>query len=689
MKQSRRVVNETEVRIQQKEGGKKTCLLINSGKARHNVYYSENILKNSVEKFENVPFYIDGHKYDRNPTEIVGVFKNARWDEQNKGITADLVIFKHKKEYEELIEELNSSGIDIGLSAVLWCNYEITEMWGEQVINVNEITEVESVDFVIHPATLGRFLNSVRNRAIQDTINNFGGNANMDEIKTVPVENGSVDSEKQQGKIENQNTGVVPNTIDLLQNQAFIRSYNRLLIENTLTRYNVDDVVRELVSKEFENSDKLITEEAIENSIQKYNSFYDKVRERQVKDAYPAYVSQDEQDKIINGILAFFEDRPVNGVPPIRSVRKIWQLTTGDYEVTGNLKNCDKRRLSAFIEASNRLPNSTLIANSVSLGDWAIAFGNLMYRQLLREYDGEIELQSWRNIARVVNVNDFRPQVRIRLGGYTNLPIVQEAQNYPNLSSPTEENIQYAVSKRGGTEELTWEAIMNDDVGAVRRIPQKLSFAAARTLFEFVMSFIFDNLTIYDGQPLFSNAHPVPGSGNASNIVTYTAANGVSYKDIIRARVAQRLLPEPNSGKPAGVVPKYVVGSVNFEEFMYFATMNQAVPATRGASSENREPFERGQGGFTTDENVVKTFGLEYIVHPFSTNNTQVFLVADPRRFETIEVGFLGSEQPEMFIQDLPNVGTMFFADKITYKIRHVYGAAVLDFRSFMRIQPA
>ena len=687
MMQSRRVINEADVRILQGEG-RKTCLLINSGKARHNVYYSENVLKNSVAKFENVPFYIDGHKYDRNPTDIVGVFKNARWDEQNKGITADLVIFKHKKEYEDLIEELNSSGIDIGLSAVLWCNYEITEMWGEQVINVNEISEVESVDFVIHPATLGRFLNSIRNRAIKDVINNSGGNVKMDEMKNtnVGVPEAVSEEKKDDVKIENQNSG---GTIDLLQNQAFIRSYNRLLIENTLARYNVDDVVRELVSKEFENSDKIISEEAIENSIKKYNSFYEKVRERQVKDSYPAYVSQDEQDKIVNGVLAFFEDRPVNGVPPIRSVRKIWQLTTGDYDVTGNLKNCDKRRLSAFIEACNRLPNSTLIANSVSLGDWAIAFGNLMYRQLLREYDGEIELQAWRNIARVVNVNDFRPQVRIRLGGYTNLPIVQEAQNYSNLSSPTEENIQYAVAKRGGTEELTWEAIMNDDVGAVRRIPQKLSFAAARTLFEFVMGFIFDNLTIYDGQALFSNAHPVPGSSNASNIVTYTAANGVSYKDIIRARVAQRLLPEPNSGKPAGVVPKYIIGSVNFEEFMYFATMNQAVPATRGASTQGNEPFERSQGGFTTDENVVKTFGLEYIVHPFSDNNTQVFLVSDPRRFETIEVGFLGSEQPEMFIQDLPNVGTMFFADKITYKIRHVYGAAVLDFRSFMRIQPA
>jgi len=48
----------------------------------------------------------------------------------------------------------------------------------------------------------------------------------------------------------------------------------------------------------------------------------------------------------------------------------------------------------------------------------------------------------------------------------------------------------------------------------------------------------------------------------------------------------------------------------------------------------------------------------------------------------TIEIGFLnGREEPELFVQDEPTNGSMFSNDKITYKVRHIYGGAVLDYR--------
>ncbi len=36
---------------------------------------------------------------------------------------------------------------------------------------------------------------------------------------------------------------------------------------------------------------------------------------------------------------------------------------------------------------------------------------------------------------------------------------------------------------------------------------------------------------------------------------------------------------------------------------------------------------------------------------------------------------------PDMFLQDQPQVGTVFTADQITWKVRHEYGGAVIDFR--------
>ena len=61
-------------------------------------------------------------------------------------------------------------------------------------------------------------------------------------------------------------------------------------------------------------------------------------------------------------------------------------------------------------------------------------------------------------------------------------------------------------------------------------------------------------------------------------------------------------------------------------------------------------------------------------------------LSADPANIPSIEVGFLnGQEEPELFVQDNPSVGSMFTSDKTTYKIRHEYGGAILDHRAFYK----
>jgi len=74
---------------------------------------------------------------------------------------------------------------------------------------------------------------------------------------------------------------------------------------------------------------------------------------------------------------------------------------------------------------------------------------------------------------------------------------------------------------------------------------------------------------------------------------------------------------------------------------------------------------------------------FEPIVIPYWTTATTWWLVSDPRTAPTIEVGFFkGRQEPELFVQDNPTVGSAFTADKITYKIRFIYGYNILDYRS-------
>ena len=68
------------------------------------------------------------------------------------------------------------------------------------------------------------------------------------------------------------------------------------------------------------------------------------------------------------------------------------------------------------------------------------------------------------------------------------------------------------------------------------------------------------------------------------------------------------------------------------------------------------------------------------------TDTNDWALSADKMDVASVEIGFLdGNQEPELFIQDNPTVGSMFSHDKLTYKIRHVYGGNVLDFRGLWK----
>jgi hypothetical protein len=81
----------------------------------------------------------------------------------------------------------------------------------------------------------------------------------------------------------------------------------------------------------------------------------------------------------------------------------------------------------------------------------------------------------------------------------------------------------------------------------------------------------------------------------------------------------------------------------------------------------------------------------ELIVVDYYTDANDWFLVADWQNYPGVDtIGMLfwnGKEEPEFYTQELPTVGSMFTADKVTYKVRHVYSGDVLDHRAFYRGQ--
>lgn len=328
----------------------------------------------------------------------------------------------------------------------------------------------------------------------------------------------------------------------------------------------------------------------------------------------------------------------------VHSFKECYVEITGDRHITGALRDCDVSRMreslgDRFVEA-------------LSSSSWANVLGDSVTRRMLADYASLTDLQAWRRIADVVPVTDFRTQERNRIGGYGNLPGVNQAAGYTALTSPSDEKATYALTKRGGTESITLEMIANDDVGAIRRIPTELALAAANTLYEFVLDFIRTNGLIYDGVALAAAGH---------NNLGAAALDATSFA---AARLAMLKQTRAGSLKRLNLTPRTILVPPELQSTAY-------------------DLFIRNQNN---DKTFIQTVNPEVIAVPYWTDANDWAAVADPRQIPTIEVGFLnGREEPELFVQDMPNVGSLFSNDQVTYKIRHIYSGAVMDFRGFYK----
>ncbi|MEQ8605178.1 MAG: hypothetical protein RIB45_17840 [Marivibrio sp.] len=315
-----------------------------------------------------------------------------------------------------------------------------------------------------------------------------------------------------------------------------------------------------------------------------------------------------------------------------RSFREAYISITGDTRVTGRLRDCDESLMREALD-------------SQSFGD---VLGDAITRRMVADYNVPTRYDVWRQLATVTSVGDFRTQERTRFGGYGDMPKVAEGQPYNALNSPTDEKATYAVEKRGGTESVTLEMIKNDDAGAISRIPIKLSRAAKRTCGKFVLDFLATNPVIYDGLAVFHANHGNLGAA-ALDKTSYAAR-----------RLAMLNQTELSSGEKIGIPPAFMWVPDNLEE--------TAVDLFRRNTEQ--------------DKTFIQSQQIQIVPVWYWTDANNWFLTVDPADIPTIEIAFLdGQEEPELFIQDSPNQGSMFSHDTLSWKLRHIYGGNWLDHR--------
>ena len=314
---------------------------------------------------------------------------------------------------------------------------------------------------------------------------------------------------------------------------------------------------------------------------------------------------------------------------------------------------------------------------AMSTSDFPLLFADILDRQLLQAY--REAPQHWPAIAKPAEVRDFRNVKRFPrgIGGGATLDGVAAGASYPESSIADSTPIQYAVAKYGRRMPFDFETLVNDDLDALKDVPERFGRAARMTEEKFVTELYVDS----------SGPHAsVYTSGNA-NIVT-----GNPALSIAGLQTAMQVLGAmtDGDGNPIVVTAATLVVPPALEitaQNILNATEIRLVAAEAGATANQQ----------LTAQNWMRN-RVRLVVNPWipivassSNGNTSWFLFADAASGPAaLELGFLrGYSEPQVFVkspnQQFVGGGTPdvmagdFDTDAIQYKVRHILGGSVID----------
>ncbi|HGO5823379.1 TPA: ClpP-like prohead protease/major capsid protein fusion protein [Mannheimia haemolytica] len=250
-------------------------------------------------------------------------------------------------------------------------------------------------------------------------------------------------------------------------------------------------------------------------------------------------------------------------------------------------------------------------------------------------------------------LTDFRPAKRVGLGEFGYLPEVGEGEEY-TYGTIGDEGAQVALATYGQLFSITRQAIINDDMHLLTKIPEKMGQAAKATIAKLVFALITGNAVAQDGKKLFDSSHK------------NTLANAKLDVEHIDKAI-QLMNGFVNSrGEPLSIEP----------EFMLLPTsLHTKAKQILGSSSVEGADINSG---------IINP--IRDIVDPIKSARLQI---ADPKSWyllnkEAIEVSYLdGVDSP--YIEQQHG----FTVDGVSTKVRIDAGVNVIDYRGVVKVTNA
>lgn len=266
---------------------------------------------------------------------------------------------------------------------------------------------------------------------------------------------------------------------------------------------------------------------------------------------------------------------------------------------------------------------------------------------------------------------DFKTINRVRLGEIPDPDIVPENGKYGE-AAVSDGKESYRVEKYGHMFSISLEAIINDDLNAISRIPSQQGAAMRRKINKVVYAVLTGNAAMSDGVALFHS------SSHGANL----NADALSVSALNTGWTVMAVQTGLTSGVVLNIQPRYLLVPPSLAATALQLTGSMADPSNAKASTEDayRPNFNSG---------VLNLYGpngsrpLTPIVDACistSESATAWYLAAEPTQIDTVEVCFLqGEETPYLERED------GFEVDAVRYKIRQTFGAKAVDYRGLFQ----
>lgn len=253
--------------------------------------------------------------------------------------------------------------------------------------------------------------------------------------------------------------------------------------------------------------------------------------------------------------------------------------------------------------------------------------------------------------ARRATIPDFKPVDRTQIAGAPDLQKVLESGEY-TYGAVSDGKETYALATYGRIVAITRQAIINDDLNALTRVPAAFGAAAADLESDIVYSILTGNPTMADGTALFHANH-----GNLGTAAAVTeAALGEAYKMFGQQKGLE--------GRSISILPRYIITPPGARAI----EARKQVAATTPNSTADVNTFA-GRLQVVEEPRLIPSSGAD----PW-------FLAADPARIDTVEFAYLDGQEGVY-----TETRTGFEVDGVEIKARHDFAAKAIDHRGLFK----